>query len=37
MGEMWVASGIVINIALFIWGVLYLAKAIRDNDQDNFL
>lgn len=38
MGEIWVCIGIGANAILFIWGILYLAKAIRDNnDYDQFL
>lgn len=34
MSELWVffMKGI-----LFIWGILYLAKAIKDNNKDNGL
>ena len=29
--------GLALNVGLFIWGVFYLAKAIRDNNKNNFL
>lgn len=37
MSELWVLLGIGVNAILFIWGVLYLAKAIKDNNKDNGL
>jgi|TARA_R110002124_G_scaffold132005_1_gene294490 hypothetical protein len=37
MSELWILLGIGVNAILFIWGVLYLAKAIKDNNKDNGL
>jgi hypothetical protein len=37
MSELWILLGIGVNVVLFIWGVLYLAKAIKDNNKDNGL
>jgi hypothetical protein len=37
MSELWILLGIGVNAVLFIWGVLYLAKAIKDNNKDNGL
>jgi hypothetical protein len=37
MSELWILLGIVGNTILFVWGVLYLAKAIRDNNKDGGL
>jgi hypothetical protein len=33
MSELWILLGIVGNAILFVWGVLYLAKAIRDSNN----
>ena len=33
---MWVLLGIGVNIIVFVWGVFYLAKAIRDNNRGDF-
>jgi hypothetical protein len=37
MSELWILLGIGVNAILFIWGVFYLAKAIKDNNKDNGL
>jgi hypothetical protein len=37
MSEVWVLLGITGNVILFVWGVLYLAKAIRDSNKDDGL
>jgi len=37
MSEVWILLGIVGNVILFVWGVLYLAKAIKDSNNANGL
>ena len=37
MSELWILLGILGNVILFVWGVLYLAKAIRDSNKDDGL
>jgi len=37
MSELWVLLGICTNAILFVWGVLYLANAIKDNHKDGGL
>jgi hypothetical protein len=33
MSELWILLGIGVNAILFVWGVLYLAKAIKDSNK----
>tara|TARA_R110000823_G_scaffold277238_1_gene395792 strand:+ start:250 stop:366 length:117 start_codon:yes stop_codon:yes gene_type:complete len=35
MSIVWVLLGLATNAILFVWGVLYLARAIRDSDNLN--
>ena len=37
MSELWILLGISANAILFVWGVLYLAKVIKDNHKDGGL
>lgn len=37
MSELWILLGISANAILFVWGVLYLANAIKDNNKDSGL